>query len=105
MNPSDPADLIAPAYRSIGESLVRELSKLIDDPRMVSLASGYPGPELFDREGLRIAADESLRKMPVPALQYGPTDGLPGLREQVARLLGERGTRISPGDVMMTDGS
>jgi 2-aminoadipate transaminase len=105
MNPSDPADFVASAYRSIGESLVRELAKLMADPAMVSLAGGYPGPELFDREGLRAAVDEALREMPVPALQYGPTDGLPGLREQVARLLGARGTRVSPGDIVITGGS
>ena len=105
MNPADPADFVSPSYRHIGESLVRELGKLMADPEMVSLAGGYPGPELFDREGLRAAADEALREMPVAALQYGPTDGLPGLREQVARLLGARGTRCSAGDVLMTGGS
>lgn len=104
MNPADPADFVSPSYRHIGESLVRELGKLMADPEMVSLAGGYPGPELFDREGLRAAADEALREMPVAALQYGPTDGLPGLREQVARLLGARGTRCSAGDVLMTGG-
>jgi hypothetical protein len=105
MNPPDPADFVAPAYRSIGESLVRELGKLMVDPEMVSLAGGYPGPELFDREGLRAAVDEALREMPVPALQYGPTEGLPGLREQVARLLEARGTKASAGDVLVTGGS
>ena len=105
MNPADPADFVSPSYRHIGESLVRELGKLMADPEMVSLAGGYPGPELFDREGLRAAADEALREMPVAALQYGPTDGLPGLREQVARLLGARGTRCSAGDVLVTGGS
>ena len=103
--PADPADFVAPSYRRIGESLVRELGKLMADPAMISLAGGYPGPELFDRDGLRAAADEALREMPVAALQYGPTDGLPGLREQVARLLLARGTRASPGDVLITGGS
>jgi 2-aminoadipate transaminase len=105
MNAPDPAGFIAPAYRSIGESMVRELAKLMVDPQMISLAGGYPGPELFDREGLRAAVDEALREMPVAALQYGPTDGLPGLREQVARLLAARGTRVSPGDLLITGGS
>jgi len=101
----DPASFIAPAYLNIGESLVRELSKLMSVPGMISLAGGYPGPELFDRDGVREAADAALRDMPVACLQYGPTDGLPGVREAVCRLLAARGTRCSPDDVLMTGGS
>jgi DNA-binding transcriptional MocR family regulator len=105
MNPADPADFVAPAYRSIGESLVRELSKLMSVPGMVSLAGGYPGPELFDRDGVREAADAALRDAPVACLQYGPTDGQPAMREAVAALLAGRGTRCSADDVLMTGGS
>jgi DNA-binding transcriptional MocR family regulator len=105
MNPADSADFVSPAYRSIGESLVRELSKLMAIPGMVSLAGGYPGPELFDREGIRLSADEALREAPIASLQYGPTDGLPGLREAVAGLLAQRGTRRTADDVLMTGGS
>lgn len=105
MNPSDPSEFIAPAYRTIGESLVRELGKMMSDPELIPLAGGYPGPDLFDRDGLRECADAALRDAPVASLQYGPTDGLPGLREQIARLLGERGTACSPDDVLVTAGS
>jgi 2-aminoadipate transaminase len=105
MNPADPADFVSPAYRNIGESLVRELSKLMAVPGMVSLAGGYPGPELFDREGVRLSVDEALREAPIASLQYGPTDGLPGLREAVAGLLAARGTRRTADDVLMTGGS
>lgn len=100
-----PDAYIAPAYLNIGESLVRELGKLMVDPEMISLAGGYPGPDLFDRDGIRDAADEALADAPVACLQYGPTDGLPGLREEIARLLGGRGTHCSPGDVLVTGGS
>jgi 2-aminoadipate transaminase len=96
---------IAPAYLNIGESLVRELGKLMVDPEMVSLAGGYPGPDLFDRDGIRDAANEALADAPVACLQYGPTDGLPGLREEIARLLAGRGTSCGPGDVLVTGGS
>lgn len=103
--PADPESFVAPAYRGIGESLVRELAKLMSIPDMISLAGGYPGPELFDRDGVREAADAALREAPVACLQYGPTDGLPGLREAIAALLGARGTRCSPDDVLVTAGS
>jgi 2-aminoadipate transaminase len=102
---TDLESLIAPAYRSIGESLVRELGKLMADPQMISLAGGYPGPELFDREGIREAANAALADAPVACLQYGPTEGLPGLREEIARLLCGRGTACGPDDVLVTAGS
>jgi 2-aminoadipate transaminase len=56
----DPASFIAPAYLNVGESLVREFSKLMSVPGMVSLAGGYPGPERFDCDGVREAADAAL---------------------------------------------
>lgn len=105
MSPSTVADLVAPAYRSIGESLVRELAKLLSDPQMISLAGGYPSPALFDRDGIRDAIDAALADSPGACLQYGPTDGLPALREQIARMLAGRGTRVSPDGLMVTAGS
>jgi DNA-binding transcriptional MocR family regulator len=89
---SGPEDFVNPAYRSIGESLVRELARLMSDPEMISLAGGYPGPDLFDREGIRASVDEALAQAPVAALQYGPTDGLLALREAICEWMMECGT-------------
>lgn len=100
-----PESYVNPAYRSIGESLVRELARLMSDPEMISLAGGYPGPELFDRDGLRQAADEALSQMPVAALQYGPTDGLLALREAVAAWMHDCGTACSAANLLVTSGS
>jgi DNA-binding transcriptional MocR family regulator len=105
MMPATSADRIAPAYRSIGESLVRELAKLMADPEMISLAGGYPSPELFDRDGIRDAANAALADAPLACLQYGPTEGLPALREQIARMLAARGTVVSPAALMVSAGS
>lgn len=100
-----PESYLLPAYRSIGESLIRELAKLMSIPGMVSLAGGYPGPELFDREGLRAAADQALTTDPVACLQYGPTDGLPALRESIVGWMHEAGTRCNAEEVLVTAGS
>jgi DNA-binding transcriptional MocR family regulator len=100
-----PENYLLPAYRTIGESLIRELAKLMSVPGMVSLAGGYPGPELFDRDGLRAAADEALTVEPIACLQYGPTDGLPALRESIVGWMHEAGTRCRPEDVLVTAGS
>jgi DNA-binding transcriptional MocR family regulator len=100
-----PDSFVRPAYRSIGESLVRELARLMTDPEMISLAGGYPGPELFDREGLRASVDEALTHAPVATLQYGPTDGLLTLREAIAEWMQHCGTHCSPGELLVTAGS
>jgi 2-aminoadipate transaminase len=102
---ASPESYVRPVYRSIGESLVRELARLMSDPEMISLAGGYPGPDLFDREGLRASVDEALTSAPVAALQYGPTDGLPALREAIAAWLHRCGTQASAGDLLITAGS
>jgi 2-aminoadipate transaminase len=101
-NPDYP---ITPGYLNLGESLVRELGKLMSRPGMIPLAGGYPGPELFDREGLAEASRAALADAPVACLQYGPTDGLPPLRRTVAALMAERGTACDPDDVLITGGS
>jgi len=107
MNPSVPGSesFVAAAYRNVGESLVRELSRLMSDPAMISLAGGYPGPELFDRDGIRVSADAAIREAPVACLQYGPTEGLVGLREGIAALMTARGTPCGAADVLVTAGS
>ena len=99
------APRINSAYQNIGESLVRELAKLMGQSGMISLAGGYPGPELFDREGILEASREALTDAPTACLQYGPTDGLLLLREQIARWMHSRGTPCDPADVLVTSGS
>lgn len=100
-----PESYVLPAYLNIGESLIRELAKLMSIPGMLSLAGGYPGPELFDREGIRAATNEALSDDPTACLQYGPTDGLPLLRESIAQWMSEGGTACQPADLLVTAGS
>jgi DNA-binding transcriptional MocR family regulator len=102
---ADAGPLINPAYLNIGESLVRELSRMMSVPGMISLAGGYPGPELFDRDGIRDAAHAALTDSPVACLQYGPTEGLPGLRESICEWMSTCGTTVTPDDVLVTGGS
>ncbi len=96
---------VLPAYLNLGESLIRELAKLMSIPGMLSLAGGYPGPELFDRDGIREASLEALGEDPTACLQYGPTEGLPSLREAIAQWMGEAGTNCQADEPLVTAGS
>ena len=96
---------IADAYRNIGTSLIRELSRIGMRPGYLSLAGGYPGAELFDRDGLLAVSEEVMKASPVACLQYGATEGLPDAREAVCQVVAERGMRCMPDQILITSGS
>jgi DNA-binding transcriptional MocR family regulator len=61
---------------------VRDLLARTLDRDVIPLAGGLPDPALFDREGIAAAFARALEDR--GTLQYGPTEGHPTLREQLA---------------------
>jgi 2-aminoadipate transaminase len=96
-----------PTQRSLRlqSSPLRELLKYCERPGMLSMAGGLPAPESFPVEALRVAADQVLRDTPTAALQYGPSEGLAGLRAWVAEHLRGAGMSVSADQVLITSGS
>lgn len=68
-------------------SAIREILKLTQRSDVISLAGGLPASEMFPVEEVAQAAARAMASNGVRALQYGPTDGLPELREWVAASL------------------
>jgi 2-aminoadipate transaminase len=99
--------LFTPTKRSLRlqSSPLRELLKYCERPGMLSMAGGLPAPESFPVEALRAAADRVLRDTPTAALQYGPSEGLAGLRDWVAEHLRGAGMTVSADQVLITSGS
>lgn len=95
----------SPAFQTPTGSAIRELFKYLSLPGMISFAGGYPPPEFFDREGLRLAAERAFAEAPLDCLQYGATEGLPALREQLAGLMLRRGASVCADDIVVTTGS
>lgn len=93
-----------PAFEAPGGSPIRELFKYLAQPGMISFAGGYPASDLFDREGLDAAAARASQQSTL-CLQYGPTDGLAVLKEQLAHLMTRRGTPCTPQALLVTTGS
>ncbi|WP_433706100.1 PLP-dependent aminotransferase family protein [Paraburkholderia sacchari] len=85
-------------------SPIRELFKYLGEPGMISFAGGYPASDLFDVEGLRLAAQRAYDPA-VQCLQYGPTDGLPALKREIVALMGRRGAACEADELMATTGS
>lgn len=86
-------------------SAIREMFKRMADPSIISLAGGNPASELFPGEELSEIAERLLRENPTLCLQYGTTDGYPGMKE-CARARVEKVNSFSDGDaIIITTGA
>lgn len=92
-------------YAGVQPSAIRELLRDASLPGMISLAGGMPQAQLFDIEGIRAAALETLAQVPHQALQYGPTEGQQSLQTALAAHLSQRAIRVSPESIQVTTGS
>jgi 2-aminoadipate transaminase len=86
-------------------SFIREILKITQRPEIISFAGGLPSPATFPVEEMKAAFDKVLTDSGKVALQYGPTDGFPPLREWIADSLSTDGCTIAPAQVLMTSGS
>lgn len=92
------------AFRNPVGSPIRELFKYLNDPEMISFAAGYPDPQLCDVAGLRSASERAFAQ-PQRCLPYGGTDGIEAIKDQFVRLMGRRGVRAAPENIVVTTGS
>ena len=86
-------------------SFIREILKVTQRPDIISFAGGLPSPLTFPVAEMKEAFDQVLSANGKVALQYGPTDGYPPLREWIANSLSTDGATIVPEQVLMTSGS
>ncbi len=100
---------IAPVFsgsaNNMKKSVIRELLKLTQQPDIISFAGGLPAPETFPVEDLRAAADRVFRNQAAKALQYGTTEGDPGLRSQLLSYEASHGVKAAPGNLLITSAS
>ncbi|MBF9191081.1 PLP-dependent aminotransferase family protein, partial [Enterobacter hormaechei] len=99
------ANKLASSAQGLQSSAIRELLKHSKMAGVISLGGGIPNPDLFDHEGLKIAADAVLSQHFGEAFQYGLTEGVPGLREEIQRICEGRGIACKADDVVITSGS
>ncbi|NIW45140.1 MAG: aminotransferase class I/II-fold pyridoxal phosphate-dependent enzyme [Gammaproteobacteria bacterium] len=86
-------------------SVIRELLKTTNIPGVISFAGGYPAPEVFPVERIRQACEKVLTEAGDQALQYSMTEGYPPLREMICKRSARYGIKISPENVLITNGS
>ena len=113
-------DIFSEDVGSFFRSPVREIFKKVDLNAIYSFAGGYPSAETFPLEEIEKTMSDVIAKYAGKAFQYGATQGVPELREAVAKRYGvpvervqitsssQQGidvcTRIlvNPGDVILT---
>lgn len=86
-------------------SEIRELLKVTRRPDMISFAGGFPSPETFPVKEMEEISCQVLREKGALALQYGPTEGEPAFREELARWINREKATIKPENVLITAGS
>ena len=105
---------------SFFRSPVREIFKKVDLNAIYSFAGGYPSADTFPLESIQQTITEVIAKYGAKAFQYGATQGVPELREAVAKRYGVPVERVQitsssqqgidvctrvlgdPGDVILT---
>ena len=105
---------------SFFRSPVREIFKKVDLNAIYSFAGGYPSADTFPLEEIKRTMSEVIDKYGSKSFQYGATQGVPELREAVAKRCGVTADRVqitsssqqgidvctrvlvNPGDVILT---
>lgn len=96
---------LSDSARGAKRSEIRELLKLIAQPDIISLAGGLPAPATFPVNTIKQVVQEVLDEHGVTALQYGPTEGDGGLREEVLKLALAEGHDATLDHVLITSAS
>jgi 2-aminoadipate transaminase len=97
---------LSDAARKAKRSEIRELLKLIARPEVISLAGGLPAPETFPLDEIAELVPDMLRRYGAAALQYGPTEGDIGLREELIKLMEADGLpNLTADEILVTSAS
>ncbi|WP_428926533.1 PLP-dependent aminotransferase family protein [Marinibacterium sp. SX1] len=73
-------------------------------PGLINLAGGLPDPSVWPVAALAEQARSAVADHPGDTLAYSPIDGLPGLRDVIARRFSRGGLRLTRENVMITTG-
>jgi 2-aminoadipate transaminase len=92
--------------KNLKSSEIRELLKLTQSPGFISLAGGLPNPQAFPVDVIHECIEKVFKTNIHNALQYGTTEGLPLLRNVLAKRMRERkGIDCELHDILITSGA
>ena len=96
---------LASRTQRMQSSIIRELLKFTMLPDVISFAGGLPAPEAFPVRDFQDACRWVLEQNPVHALQYGPTEGYPPLKDYLIDTMRKYEIPAVQGNVLFTNGS
>ncbi len=92
--------------KNVKSSEIRDLLKYIHLSDMISFGGGLPNPETFPSQEIKNILDDIIDNYASSALQYGQTDGLAYLKNELKNyLLKDENININPDNMMITTGS
>ncbi|HEY1774607.1 MAG TPA: PLP-dependent aminotransferase family protein [Solirubrobacteraceae bacterium] len=95
------AGLFASRTRMMRSSAMRDLMAVTVRPEVISLAGGLPDTSTFDPS----LFTDLLGRMPsAAALQYGPSEGLPGVRDAIVSVMAAEDMVVDADEVLVTTG-
>ena len=87
-------------------SQIRDLLRAATRPELISFAGGFPNPETFPMEDMKSIIRTVLDEEGNAALQYGSTEGVESLREEISKLYKrEEGLDIPIEKILITTAS
>ena len=91
--------------RTLGGGEITAILALGGATDVITFSGGFPDPQTFPKDVLGEIAGRLVAQDVAVALQYSPTEGLPGLRDYLAgRLEALQGRRPAAGELMVTSG-
>lgn len=102
----DITPLLSDNALSMRRSQIRDLLSVATRPEIISFAGGFPNPETFPLEELKGIMQEVLDTEGNAALQYGSTEGVLSLRQEISKLYKrEEGLDIPVENIQITTAS
>ncbi len=87
-----------------GHALVMRLVRATMQPDYIQLGAAVPSAEFLPSQAMQRAFASAARRHGARATRYDFPPGAPELRRQVARRLAEAGCRVTPDEVVITNG-
>jgi 2-aminoadipate transaminase len=98
------AGLFAARTQVMKSSAMRDLMAITARPEVISLAGGLPDTSTFPPGSFAKVMQQVATERLARALQYGPTEGLDGVKDCIAQVMAAEGMRVDGDDLLVTTG-
>jgi 2-aminoadipate transaminase len=98
------AGLFASRTRVMKSSAMRDMMSITTRPEVISFAGGLPDTSTFPPETFAAITQAIANESCAKALQYGPTEGMPGAIECIREVMAAEDMHVDPEDIVVTTG-